>query len=101
MFAKFHHASPDHISLIQWLCVPFAMSNEAVEPIGSTATEWLGRIEPNQAGLWVDSTLMLVSPSQHSGLLYSQYSLKTTKFCIEAYTPLFNPTLGPLQNFGN
>ncbi|XP_022098358.1 high-affinity choline transporter 1-like isoform X2 [Acanthaster planci] len=43
-----------------WLCVPFAMTNEVVEPIGSTASEWLGTIESHQAGLWVDSALMLI-----------------------------------------
>ncbi|XP_022098279.1 high-affinity choline transporter 1-like [Acanthaster planci] len=43
-----------------WFCVPFAMTNEAVEPIGSTASEWLGTIEPDQAGLWIESALMLM-----------------------------------------
>ncbi|XP_038046003.1 high-affinity choline transporter 1-like [Patiria miniata] len=43
-----------------WICVPFAMTNEAVEPIGSTSEEWLGTIESDQVGLWLDSALLLV-----------------------------------------
>ncbi|XP_022098249.1 high-affinity choline transporter 1-like [Acanthaster planci] len=43
-----------------WICIPFALTNEAVEPIGLTSTRWLGTWDPSFAGVWVDSALLLI-----------------------------------------
>ncbi|XP_071793524.1 high-affinity choline transporter 1-like [Asterias amurensis] len=43
-----------------WITVPFAMTNEAVEPIMNTTDRWVGTLEPKLAGDWVDHGLLLI-----------------------------------------
>ncbi|XP_064618217.1 high-affinity choline transporter 1-like [Liolophura sinensis] len=43
-----------------WVCIPFAMTNEAVGSLSLNATEvWVTPLDPNTAGSYVDSFLLL------------------------------------------
>ncbi|XP_050392147.1 high-affinity choline transporter 1 [Patella vulgata] len=44
-----------------WLSVPFALTNEAVAPLTTNATEnWIQTVEPFRAGSYIDSFLLLI-----------------------------------------
>ncbi|XP_046359604.1 high-affinity choline transporter 1-like [Haliotis rufescens] len=44
-----------------WVSIPFAMTNEAVQPITVNATEnWINTLEPKTAGIYIDSMLLLI-----------------------------------------
>ncbi|KAK2160481.1 hypothetical protein LSH36_132g01006 [Paralvinella palmiformis] len=43
-----------------WLAVPFALHHPAVSDISTTKTIWLGELEERDAGLWLDSALLLI-----------------------------------------
>ncbi|XP_054765464.1 high-affinity choline transporter 1-like [Lytechinus pictus] len=43
-----------------WLCIPFAMTNDAVRPITNTSSEWLGQWDNKYAGVWFDYALLLM-----------------------------------------
>ena len=45
---------------LQWLAVPFAMTNPAVSNVTGNADHWIGTLEPIRAGIWIDSALLLV-----------------------------------------
>jgi len=44
-----------------WLTVPFALSNEHVENITDTKSEWLGHLYGAKVGKWIDYAFLLVS----------------------------------------
>lgn len=52
---------------LQWISVPFALSNPAVSDIGLTAVKelyqdpWLGLIESTDKWMWADNFCLLVS----------------------------------------
>ena len=50
--------------VLQWLCVPFAMLNEAVTSIAETATVpggWVGELTADYSlAVWFDLSLMLI-----------------------------------------
>lgn len=52
---------------LQWISVPFALSNPAVSDIGLTAVKklyqdpWLGSIESTDKWMWADNFFLLVS----------------------------------------
>lgn len=68
--------------LLQWISVPFALSNPAVSDIGVTAKKaiyqspWLGKIEPEDNWLWADNFFLLVSHN-----LYLKFHQETV-YCI-------------------
>ncbi|CAH1777686.1 unnamed protein product [Owenia fusiformis] len=41
-----------------YMAVPFAAHHEAVQEIGTTATDWIGKVEPYEAGAWLDVFLL-------------------------------------------
>jgi len=47
-----------------WLCIPFAMMNEAVESIEDTAeredTNWIGKWDYSYTGGWIDTAFLLI-----------------------------------------
>lgn len=55
------------LSSLQWISVPFALSNPAVSDIGLTAVKelyqkpWLGSIDSTDKWMWVDNFCLLVS----------------------------------------
>lgn len=59
----------ENVFFLQWVSVPFALSNPAVSDIGVTAvkqlfanqTAWLGKIENNDKWMWADNFCLLVS----------------------------------------
>lgn len=59
---------PSPPSILQWISVPFALSNPAVADIGVSAKRpvyqaaWLGKIDSKETWLWADNFLLLVSP---------------------------------------
>ncbi|XP_038046002.1 high-affinity choline transporter 1-like [Patiria miniata] len=75
-----------------WICVPFAMTNEAVESIGSTSQEWLGTIESDQAGLWIDSALLLI----FGGIPWQAYFQRV----LSSKTPRTAQILSCVSGFG-
>lgn len=58
-----------HVGCLQWISVPFALSNPAVASIGVTAVEkvyqepWLGSINPSAGWMWIDNFCLLVNTS--------------------------------------
>jgi high affinity choline transporter 7 len=49
-----------HFIYSQWLCVPFAMTNELVENISvNSSTEWIKEVDGERVGVYIDSFLML------------------------------------------
>eukprot|EP00057_Strongylocentrotus_purpuratus_P019526 XP_011674000.1 PREDICTED: LOW QUALITY PROTEIN: high-affinity choline transporter 1 [Strongylocentrotus purpuratus] len=52
-----------------WFCVPFVMTNEHAAPITSTSSEWIGTIDPSDAGIWIDFTMLLLL----GGITWQQY----------------------------
>lgn len=45
----------------QWLCVPFAMTNDLVENISvNSSTEWIKEVDPVFVGVYIDSFLLLI-----------------------------------------
>lgn len=55
-----HNADIRYSSLLQWLAVPFAMSNDVVEPISDHTDTWVGHWETKKTGKWIDYVLFLV-----------------------------------------
>lgn len=43
-----------------WLSVPFAMNNEHTQPIANTTSAWVGTVETQDVGLWIDQGLLLI-----------------------------------------
>ncbi|XP_795278.3 high-affinity choline transporter 1 [Strongylocentrotus purpuratus] len=43
-----------------WLCIPFALTHEAVLPITNTSSEWIGTWDNKYAGVWFDYALLLM-----------------------------------------
>lgn len=70
---------------LQWISVPFAMSNPAVSDITVSAKEaihqspWLGRIEPQDKWLWLDNFCLLVGPNS---VCHSIESLTAIKYYV-------------------
>ncbi|XP_002735543.1 high-affinity choline transporter 1-like [Saccoglossus kowalevskii] len=44
-----------------WICIPFALLDDAVEPLSFSATPsgWVGEWDPLYAGVWIDYALLL------------------------------------------
>jgi hypothetical protein len=57
------HLNIDLISCfsLQWLAVPFAMSNDAVDNINDHTDTWVGEWDTKKTGVWIDYVLFLVS----------------------------------------
>ena len=47
---------------MQWLTVPFAVTNPAVSSLSLNQTDWLGSIPPSSPewGIWIDYWLLLI-----------------------------------------
>ncbi|XP_071491029.1 high-affinity choline transporter 1-like [Diadema antillarum] len=43
-----------------WLCLPFALTNDAVTPLNETKERWLGHLSPNKVGVWLDYIMQLL-----------------------------------------
>jgi len=43
-----------------WICLPFCLVNEHVQQISVTQEEWMGSMDVNHAGKWIDHALLLV-----------------------------------------
>ncbi|XP_030838436.1 high-affinity choline transporter 1-like [Strongylocentrotus purpuratus] len=43
-----------------WICLPFALANDAVTPILETTDRWLGEWDTKLTGQWIDNTLLLI-----------------------------------------
>ncbi|XP_033119494.1 high-affinity choline transporter 1-like isoform X2 [Anneissia japonica] len=43
-----------------WICLPFALTSEYVEPISESKSEWLGEWDSKYTGVWLDSALLLM-----------------------------------------
>ncbi|OQV18883.1 High-affinity choline transporter 1 [Hypsibius exemplaris] len=43
-----------------WICVPFALTDARVVPISSTKSHWLGELEVNSIGSYIDSYMVLL-----------------------------------------
>ncbi|XP_071507686.1 high affinity choline transporter 1-like [Diadema antillarum] len=43
-----------------WLCLPFALTNDAVTSLGETKDSWLGQLNPEDAGVWFDIVMLLI-----------------------------------------
>ena len=66
--------------LFQWLAVPFALSNDAVDDISDHTDTWVGHWETKKTGIWIDYVLFLT----FGGIPWQAYfqrvlSVKTTK----------------------
>jgi len=48
------------IALGLFLTLPFALTNEHVAPISTTADEWKGVLKPYKAGKWIDYAMLLI-----------------------------------------
>ena len=47
--------------ILQWICIPFAMTNEVVENITlNSTTQWVRTVDGAGAGVYADSFLLLV-----------------------------------------
>ncbi|KAJ8337327.1 hypothetical protein SKAU_G00385470 [Synaphobranchus kaupii] len=70
-----------------WVCVPFLMVNPASTDITLTAfngtfqAPWVGTLEPEDVGLWLDDFLVLVSP--YSAQCYFWCCCDVTPDCAE------------------
>ncbi|PIK56576.1 putative high-affinity choline transporter 1-like [Apostichopus japonicus] len=53
------HYSSLSLSVLQWLCIPFAMTHESVTPVFDS-TLWFGEWDPKYSGVWIDYALLLV-----------------------------------------
>ena len=71
-------------SLFQWLCVPFILTNPSSANLTVAAVTklhqepWIGRLEPEEAGRWIDDLLLLVMDTFYSLKVYilKSYSIK-------------------------
>ncbi|XP_071947217.1 high-affinity choline transporter 1-like isoform X2 [Antedon mediterranea] len=43
-----------------WICLPFSLTSEYVEPIVDTSTGWLGEWDSKFTGVWIDYALLLM-----------------------------------------
>lgn len=43
-----------------WICIPFAWMNQNVSEISLKSIDWVGHVEPNQIGFYIDYGLLLV-----------------------------------------
>jgi len=48
------------IALGLFLTLPFALTNDNVAPISTTADQWRGKLEPYKAGKWIDYAMLLI-----------------------------------------
>lgn len=46
--------------LLQWLCIPFSLTNEAVGSLSLADCDWIGTVEPAAIGQYMDYGLLLV-----------------------------------------
>ena len=46
--------------LLQWLCVPFALTHEAVGSLSATKDKWIGSLEIEDAAMFTDIYLLLI-----------------------------------------
>lgn len=45
----------------QWVSLPFAMTNDAVSPLTTNATEvWIKEVDPAHSGFYIDCYLVLI-----------------------------------------
>lgn len=57
-------------SCLQWVCVPFAVTNPATSNITQAALTslyqepWIGKLEPEYIGTWMDELLLLVKENK-------------------------------------
>lgn len=55
---------------LQWVCVPFVMTNPATSNITEAALTsvyqepWMGKLEPEYIGTWMDELLLLVKQNK-------------------------------------
>lgn len=63
------HYSSLSLSVLQWLCIPFAMTHESVTPVFDS-TLWFGEWDPKYSGVWIDYALLLVSATSSLLLLH-------------------------------
>ncbi|XP_072165628.1 high affinity choline transporter 1-like [Diadema setosum] len=43
-----------------WICVPFSLTNDAVAPLSTTASQWLGTWETRLVGQWIDNAFLMI-----------------------------------------
>lgn len=60
-------------SYLQWVCVPFVVTNPATSNITDAALtslyqeQWMGKLEPEDIGTWMDELLFLVRRKSGAG----------------------------------
>eukprot|EP00057_Strongylocentrotus_purpuratus_P019719 XP_011674193.1 PREDICTED: high-affinity choline transporter 1-like [Strongylocentrotus purpuratus] len=52
-----------------WICLPFALTNDAVTPIVETTDRWLGEWDTKLTGIWIDNCLLVI----FGGVPYQAY----------------------------
>ncbi|KAI1902028.1 hypothetical protein AGOR_G00040490 [Albula goreensis] len=83
-----------------WLCVPFLMLNSSSIDISLTAfngtlqAPWIGKLEPDETGLWIDDFLMLTlgglaSQIVHQRILSAASSTQAQITCLAAALSCF------------
>ena len=66
---------PLSVSLIQWISVPFALTNPAVSDIGITAVTqiyqapWRGSVAKEDTWVWIDNFCLLVNTHKNTHML--------------------------------
>lgn len=67
-------------SYLQWVCVPFVVTNPATSNITDAALTslyqepWMGKLEPEDIGTWMDELLFLVRKKKGGGGRVTMYN---------------------------
>ena len=54
------HPIPFFCVSLQWISIPFAMSNEAFTTLDISENDWIGSVEKHFAGVWFDYAMLLI-----------------------------------------
>lgn len=51
---------PSRLLSLQWVCIPFCIHNKAVGPLTYPSNDWIGTVQRQDIGVWLDCGLLLV-----------------------------------------